>query len=577
MMAARGVPRGPSRKTLGIMRDYYRSVFSEYISSVLEHRRVAGICERQMIDRHFMDMADEDSMWSFSEDAGLDALVWMGCHLRFPDGDKRGKPLKLEGWEAFLVMMIFGWLSRDTGKRRFLDAYIEVARKNGKSTLMGAILDYMAFSAKEDNGSPSYIAATSLDQAGECFRRACRSISHQNGVKVQDSKNNKVLSIGTQEVVAISAMPRDGRMSHCLIVDEYHQHPTDDLINSIASGNMSDPESLVVRITTAGTNLQSPCKVVHDLGRKVLEGSVPLPRYFFAVFCPDQGDSEANPDTWQKANPNWGVSVNIENFKARYQYCLTSASAMIDFKTKNLNMWVNSLARWANMSLWRSRCCDPFDMSGVVGRPCFGGLDLASVSDFAALALDWAAGDEHYQSYRFWIPKDRVYELERQLIVPVAQWVADGYIIATPGPVIDYSWIAQEIQDLAAEFNISLIAADKWKLNELAGHMPDWFQDMAIEFSQGMKSMSPSVNQFEYLYKLGRIHSGGNPVMTWMMSCAESYQDASGNIKLVKPDRSKSKARIDGVIAAIMAMDTAMTQTKPAEDIGDLVSGLSFV
>lgn len=575
------------------LRQYMTGAYYSYIDAVTSQKRIAGRYERMMVERQVGDMRRFESKdptwgWVFDWDKAVAPLIWMAANLRFPDGKVMGKPIRLEPWQIFLIMTMFGWVDRQTHTRRFLTLYLEVPRKNGKSTLGGCIVDYMAFSEAEGRGSPCYIGATSLDQSGETFGRAssCLELAHHDGLVVANSKNNKVIRYGRQRIVAISAAPKDGKLSHCFLLDEYHQHVSNELRDSILSGNVSDPESLTMMITTAGMNLQGVCKQEHDKCVQILEGSATDERYLIAIYCPDEGDPVDNPMTWEKANPNWGVSVDEATFRSRYEFVRNSESDMVDFRTKNLNMWCSGMTRWANMPLWNRLACDPFDESELDGHWCAGGLDLAGNSDFAAFVLDFPYDDpEHYreylsslgkqpdeedlnpastvrhkQLYHCWIPADNVVELERQLRVPLRQWIKDGYITATPGAAIDYTYIGSYIEDCRRRYDLAFIACDKWKIDSFKRLLPEWFDDIALIFSQGMMSMSPSVNEFERLYQIGDIESGGNPVMRWMMSCAEVKQDQSGNKKIVKPNLRRSTARIDLVIAAIMANDTAITQ-----------------
>lgn len=540
--------------------DYFIGKYHDYEDMVVSGRRLASKFEIQMVNRQKTDL-DSLTNWRFDFSKAVKPLVWFAANLRFPSGDRKGKPLKLSPWQIWITMVLFGWVNAK-GNRRFIDAYIEVARKNGKSTWAAAILCYLCFSDAEANGNPCYIAATSLDQAAECFDRA-RNMLMDLPVKVQDSKNNKVLTVADQKLMAISGEPKDGKLPHGAIIDEYHQHRSNELIDSIVTGNVSDPNVLVMRITTAGTNLQSVCKQEHDKGIKVLEGSVQMDRYFFAIFSLDDGDNVDVPYLWEKANPNYGVSVDEDLLVNRYDYAKLSAADMISFKTKNLNMWANSLKRWANMDKWNDLCNVPFDADMLLGRTCFGGLDLSHNSDFTAFVLDFPDPETkmHKQLYWLFIPGDREVELERQLYVPLRQWVHDGYVISCPGPVIDYGIVAQTIIEAREAYDLKMIAADRWHLGYLDQHLPDWFSELAIEFSQGWKQMSASTSSFERSYLQGNIQANGNPVMRWMMSCCESKADVSGNIRLVKPNVQKSQARIDSVIASIMAYDTAETQT----------------
>lgn len=552
-MAERRISKGMTVQ----LKDYFRKQYEEYQDSVLKGTRVCSSYERHMVERQVADLEGLEG-WHFDEDRAFRPLIWFAANLKFPSGDKKGKPLKLSLFQVWITAVLFGWVD-DHGNRRFSDCYIEIARKNGKSVWAAALLCFLAFADGECNGNPCYIAATSLDQAGECFERAAGCLEGM-GAKVQNSKNNKVITLGDGRIIALSGEPKDGKLPHGAIIDEYHQHRSNELINSLISGNVSDPNVMMIRITTAGTNLHGVCKQEHDKGIKVLEGSIEMERYFFAIYTIDEDDSADDASCWEKANPNLGVSVDLQMLKGRYDYSKSSAADMVTFKTKNLNVWVNSLKRWANMDTWNTTCSVPFDEDSLDGQLCYAGLDLSHNSDFTAFVLDFPMGGEHRQLYRYFIPGDRVIELERQLNVPLQQWVEDGYVIATDGPVIDYSHVARVICEARERYDLKLISADRWHLGYLEQHMPDWFKELTVEFSQGWKQMSQSTSAFERSYLVGQIQGNGNPVQKWMMSCCESKCDINGNVKIVKPDVSRSSARIDGVIASIMAFDTAVTQ-----------------
>lgn len=572
-MADRRISRDMREK----LHEKFVSQYRLYRDAVLSGERVAGRLEKEMVMRQEKDLARSDFRWHFDWRKATAPLIWFSGNLKFPSGPSKGKALRLEPWQVWIVMVLFGWVN-DDGNRRYVDAYLEVARKNGKSTWAGAVLNYLAFASGEMNGNPCYIAATSLDQAGECFTRAADELKDPDARKY-DSKNNKVISCNGNSIIALAGEPKDGKLCHGAVIDEYHEHKSNDLINSIVSGNVADPNVLVMRITTAGTLLQGVCKQEHDKGVKVLDGTVAMDRYFFAIFTIDDTDSADDPRCWEKANPNYGVSVDRDLMMNRYEVSKVSQSEMVVFKTKNLNIWVNSLARWTNMTLWNEKCCFPFDPEELEGRTCYGGLDLSHNSDFTCLCLDFPMEDgTHRQLYWYFIPENRVMDLERQLYVPVSQWVHDSYIVATPGDIIDYEVVAQVITQCRERFDLVLVGVDRWHLEILDQHMPSWWESLSVEFSQGWKQMSSATNQFERAYMTGRIQSGGNPVQRWQMSCAESKTDTNGNIKIVKPNIAKSSQRIDGVIASIMAYDTALSQIgEPSEGLEGDISSLVMV
>ena len=550
--------RIPNKNTVRKLKEVFTEEFLKYQNDVVGGERIAGPYEKLMVERQLQDIENHTWKWVFDVDRAIKPLVWMAANLRFPDGVKKGKHLRLESWQVWIIMVVFGWVDKDKGYRRFIDAYIEVPRKNGKSTMCGAIADYMAFSPAEDKGSPVYIAATSLDQAGECFSRAgsCLVLGNNDGVQVFNSKNNKVIRCGTQQVIAISAEPKDGKLGHANIIDEYQEHKSNALLDSLITGNVSDFEPLTLRITTAGTQLMGVCKQEHDKLVNMLCGNTHIDRYFCAIYCPNAKDDWLDPITWEKANPNYGVSVVPETLEANLDRSKTKAE-QIAFKTKNLNLWCNSLEIWANMDKWNDLCCQNFNNEELLGMPCYGAQDLSVVSDFTATCLDFPYKGEYRQIYHGWIPEEKILELEEKLNVPLRQWAFDGLITPTPGPVIDYSYVVAWWEEMHKMYDIQYIGCDMYRMNEFKSFMPGWFESIAIAISQKLVPMTQPVRNFERDYLTGKIQSGGNPVMKWMMSCAESYSDSNSNCKLIKPKVDRSAKRIDYVIAGIMAHDLA--------------------
>lgn len=549
---------------------------SKYIVAVKTGTRRTSLAEREKIMRFEALRMERGGRWQFSLEKAVKPLLWMAANLRFPLGEKRGKPLSLQPWQVFDIMDLFGWVDRSTGYRKYLQGYWQIARKNGKSTLAGAILDYLAFGDGYD-GVRCYNAANSLEQASECFERAAESLSLANhaGLEVSNSLHYKRIKYNGSEVRAISSQPKDGKLPHGTLLDEYHQAKTNDLRDSFLSGNVSDPEALMLIITTAGTDLAGVCHREYEKCKAVLSGATEAERYWVSIYECEDSDKLEDERNWEKANPNWGVSVLPDLMRARYEVCAPSAPDMVDFRTKNLNQWVHSLQRWCNLKVWMDKCCGK--IGDKTGMRCYGGLDLASVSDFAAFCADFPGEERHEQIYHFWVPDNKVTELERQLSVPLRQWIHDGLISATPGDVIDYALMGVWLEDFRSKYDLRLIAADRWRLNELVRLMPAWFSEITVEFSQSMQKFSGPIQAYERQYLTGGLCSGGNPVMTWMMSCVESWSDTNGNIKLVKPKIQRSASRIDGVIASIMAFSTALEQEPKGMTAEDVKSMIMFI
>ena len=545
-----------------------KELFERYVNEVQSGVRKAGLSERLKVDRHVADLERTDWEWTFSWKVAHKTLVWMQANLRFPSGLCQGKALALEGWQVFDISTLFGWVSKDDPRqRRFTTGYWQVARKNGKSTIGGGVADYLAF-GDDYPDARVYIAASSLDQCQESFGAASTMLTlgwYQGKVIVSDTKNNKQIDLIKSKafVKGIPANPKDGKLPHGLLLDEYHQHPDKKLYNSIDSGRVADPTAMMLIITTAGTELYGVCHQEYEKCKQILMGAEESDRYWISIYEPDEGDMDDDPISWEKANPNLGVkgAVDLGMMKDRYDKCKLTESDLVDFRIKNLNKWVTGSTRWTNMDLWLERCCDPFDVDELKGRTCYGGLDLSSTSDFTAFVLTFpprSEGEKWKQLYMFWVPGDSVVAFTRQLRKPLQDWIAKGLMRAPLGPVVDYLDVGNFIKGCMEFYDLRLIACDSWKLELFAAKVGDWFETIAAKFSQSMKSMTLPIDQFKEAYLTGMITSGGNPIMTWMMDCVDSFTDSNGNVKLIKPKLERTKTRIDGVIASIMSFNTAV-------------------
>lgn len=577
------VPR-LGRRITAATQEKLRTLFLEqyrmYMDSVTKGTRVASRVEKAKVQRHLNTLNDPTSRWIFNLERAVKPVIWISANFKHALGIMKGKAFRPEPWETWDIMDLFGWEDRSTGVRRYNQAYWQIPRKNGKSTLAGAIIDYLAFG----DGYPGAIcavASNSLEQAGETFTRAEQGLNLGNlpGIESYNSRTYKTIKWGGCRVDALTGVPKDGKLLHGAILDEFHESRDTGMLNSFLTGNIADPESLVLIITTAGTYLQGPCHQEYEKCIKIVSQAIKADRYWVAIYEPDQGDQPGDPVTWEKANPNLGVkgSVDLDMMRDRYEKSQHSASDLTVFKTKNLNMWVHSTTKWANMEKWIQGCSGPADVEP--GSRCYAGVDLSSTSDFTAITLDFPPMEKegiHKQHYMFFIPAENVSRIQRQCSVPLEQWIADGYVVATPGPVIDYSYIAEYLQRVREQYELQLIAGDRFRLIDLARYCPPWFEEITFEFSQGKMTMSPSTQQFERFYLLGRIRSGANPVMTWMMSCVDAHTDSNANVKLIKPQHDRSASRIDGVIASIMALDTAITQEPDGISMDELRDMISF-
>jgi len=267
---------------------------------------------------------------------------------------------------------------------------------------------------------------------------------------------------------------------------------------------------------------------------------------------------------WRKANPSLGVTVNLDYLQAEARRAEQTPAYQNTFRRLHLNQWTQQETRWLSLEAWNA-CNRPLDLAELKTLKCFGGLDLASSSDIAALVLVFVeeGSDEFYWVLpRFFIPKENMIERGRKDRVPYDAWVRDGYMVATEGNVIDYDVIAHEIETLGAEFNILEIAFDPWGAFQISQQLAAKGFTV-VQFRQGFVSMSQPTKDLLRLVLAQRLAHGGHPVLRWMADNLVVSTDASNN---VKPDKKKSREKIDGMVALVMALARAIVNrgTAPA-------------
>ena len=495
-------------------------------------------------------LSDRASGWAFSENYAQHAIDFIE-QLEHSTGDYAGKPFKLEGWQAFIIWNLFGFLNPD-GSRRFTRAYVEVPRKNGKSTFSSAVMLY-GLMADGESAAQVYSAATKLDQAMMVFAesvRVCQNASWlSEALTVNNSVNNRRIVYGQSIYKPLEWNPskQDGLNTHFAVIDEYHAHPNDELYNVLRNSMGARRQPLLFTITTAGFNRESPCYKHRNYCASVLSGGIKDDALFSVIYTLDEGDDWTDSANWAKANPNWGVSV----YPRQLEQALTEAKEFVhkevEFKTKLLNVWTDTALTWINDSIWM-QCAEAGEVDGI----CYGGLDLASTGDFCAFTLYFP----EYSSIRTWyfLPSEAAYKRKDAAGASIRQWIADGQIIATDGNVTDYNFIQAKIVELAQQYDIKDIAYDRFNASQLVIDLQNEGLQM-FPFGQGFISMSSPTKELERLVKDRQLKHDGNPVTRWMMGNILLKSDPAGNIKI---DKAKSGDKVDGPVSVVMALGTAM-------------------
>ncbi len=480
------------------------------------------------------------------------------------------KKLILEGWQCFIVCNLFGWVN-ESGLRRFRKAYLKIPRKNGKSLFAAAIGHYM-FSKDGEFGAEVYSGATTEKQAWEVFGPAklmaqrTEEYTDHFGIEV-NAKNMNILENGSKFEPLIGK-PGDGASPSCAIADEYHEHQTDDFVETMETGMGARDQPLLIIITTAGNNISGPCYDMESECKKLLSGVFEDDRIFALMFGVDEGDDWTDPEILEKANPNFGVSVGAEFLIAQQKEAVRNASKQNAFKRKHLNQWVGAKTAWMNMESFK-KCADTsLKIEDFIGKDCIIPVDLASRIDITAILKvfeEEIEGKKHYTAFsRFYIPEAEAFNVKNH---HYQGWMNEGWLTVTDGNEIDFNEIQEDIKNDLEKYNAKEITYDPWRATQLAQGLQSEGANI-IEFRNTVANMSPAMYELEAAINSGRFHYDGNPILTWMMSNVVAKIDAKDNIY---PRKEKQENKIDGVVALIMAIGRAMAHEETM-NINDFIS-----
>jgi phage terminase large subunit-like protein len=536
----------------------------KYIEGVLNNEITVCQYVKLAVERHVNDLEKSkgnDFKYYFDEAAARFAIDFFQF-LKHSKGEWAGDPISLESWQQFIIACVFGWKQKEDKMRRFRVVYEEVARKNGKSTKLSGIGLY-GLIADGEPGAEIYTAAVDKDQARIIWTESKRMVEKSDDIKqiVQAFANSLSVESTQSKFAPLSSETKnkDGLNVHLGLIDEYHEHPTDEMYNLLWSGSAARRQPLLWVITTAGFRKDSTCKREHDYAVQLLEGRREDDKYFAIIFTLDQDDDWEDPEVWVKSNPNLNVSVKEENLHEAFKTSRGRPSKINEFKTKRLNIWTTAYTRWILSEKWNMVKKD-FHEQELSGRKCIAAIDLSSTIDISGYCLCFPSESPEENPklvWRFFLPEAGLRERSLREDVPYDAWVEKGYVTLTPGDVIDYSYIEDSIKNDAEEFEILEIPHDPYNATQLINNLMDFGFD-CFKFNQNIMSISPAAKSFETAVLSKTIDVQKNPVMDYMMGCAEVYSDANGNIKVIKPDRRSSSKRIDGVIMAIMAYHRAM-------------------
>jgi phage terminase large subunit-like protein len=485
------------------------------------------------------------------------------------------KTLMLELWQVFMLAAVFGWKRRVDGSRRFRIAYVECARKNGKSTLLAAIALYL-FAADGESGAEVYSLATTRDQAAIVFgtakQMALREPDFREAFAVDVNAHALWIEETASKMHSLSsdASLLDGLNIHGAIIDELHAHSTREVWDVVETATGSRIQPLIWTITTAGTNRAGICYEQrsyvtrllnstlhkHDgLGYRIEGDAVDDNSYFGIIYTIDDDDDWTDETAWRKANPNYGVSVKPDDMQRLCHKALQVASAQPNFLTKRLDVWVNADSAWMDMRAWERATDRTMTMEELAraGWTLTIGLDLANKRDITGLVAVFRKGREFRVFGKYYLPEDAIDDSRH---AQIRGWAEVGCLTECPGAEMDYSQVEADLKMWVHDYGAREIVFDPgfgWdfcKRMETDGLAMIELRPTVMNYSEPMKELDAAVAG-------GRLKHDGNPVMTWMISNVVAHHDNKGNIY---PRKERDENKIDGPIAMIAAMNRSLSR-----------------
>ena len=539
---------------------YERDILEGSIASS-EHTMLA-------VQRSVQERARTDWDWQFDAELGNKVVRWIE-KLKFAKGRWAGQPVILQGWQCWIVVNAFGWVSRSTGLRRFRYIYIEVARKNGKSELLAAIALYL-LAADREKTPEVYCVATSRDQATIVYDRANKmrrsnpelaayyGLTHY-GSQFSDQAMYCDRSDGVFKPMAWTPEKLDGFHIHGAIVDEFHAHPSDAMWDVLETGTGAREQSMMWAITTSGKDIGGVCFGYRRYLTRVLRGQAEGERVFGCIWCIDweyaakeRNDSWHDEDVWIKANPNLGVSQSLDDLRTKADKAKSMTTAAAAFLTKHMSVWIRGAHAWMQMDKFAA-CKAQFDWADFHDEDVWVGVDIGTVKDITSMAYTFKRDGRYWLKWRNYIPAAAV---ENSRVAQLQDWIAQGWVEEVPGSMLDYGVLEAQFERDTDDFNVKGLGYDPWEAKPLIKNLDEeygtWIE--IVRVNQNGPTMSDPMKHFEAMVLADRIRWDGNPATEWMFSNVIALPRPNDN---VMPGKPEDEARIDAAVAAIISYSIA--------------------
>ena len=555
----------------------------EYISEVLEGKRQVGESELAAVKRWSEFEADPNIYY---DEKGVERVIQIFRLLKHTSGEYYGKRFQLLPWQIFVLSWIFGWKYKDSGYRVTRKAYVEVAKKNGKSELAGAIGLYGAFFDGE-MCAECYSAANKYDQATICWNAGKvmatqfmqESKKFASICKVYDSITTRglknVQGESSFKPIAADSKTLDGVRPHFAIIDEYHEAKDDSILRNLASGMVNRTQPLLFIITTAGFNINGPCHQYRKVVNDIVSGKKEDKSTFGLIFTANKDDDWNNESTWQKANPSIGTTPSWDGLRTEYTKALNEGqSAEINFKTKNLNIWVRQSKTWITDKIWMQGNKTESE-ERLIGSECYAAVDLSTKWDLTCFGLLFPPTPERDSfifKAKYYCPEEGATFRAKKDGVPYLDWAKDKHLYLTEGNVTDFASVQLDIQDAMQNYAVQKVYYDPWQSTQFASELAADGVPME-QFRQTVVNYNEPIREMEALISKGKIWHGGDPVLRWMAGNITLKTNHTG---LIMFDKDKSQEKIDGMVVLAMCY-AAYMDSKKGQRPFDAESVISFI
>jgi phage terminase large subunit-like protein len=521
---------------------------SKYVQDVKSGRIVTGELIKLAVQRFENDLERTDIY--FDETKVIKVITFIQ-NLKHFTGKFNNRPFILEPWQQFIVANLYGFYRVSDGKRKYTEAIIEIARKNGKTQLASALALYHLIGDNEPDGSIIF-AANSREQAKIGFT-ACSKFS----IKL-DPKQNKLRAYRNEvkydgniiKVVAAKPEVLDGLNASCVIQDEGHASKTSEVYDVLKSSQGMRDQPMYVNISTAGFNKTSPFFELRTTSIEVLRGVKKDDTLFAALWELDEKDDYKNPDNWIKANPNLNVTVYQSFIESEINKSTNNTSLEVGVKTKHLNIWCDSSSTWIQNDYVLKSTKD-IKIEDFVGEECYVGIDLASTSDMTAVSIMFERDGKYYFFFKFYLPQDSLSSHSSKEQYKI--WQKQGYLTLTPGNVCDYNFIQNDLMNIDKDYTISKILYDVYNSTQFIINAQDAGLNQFEIYSGTIGNFSKPTKTFERLILSDKVILENNPIIRWMLNNVILRSDHNGNVKPSKIN-GNSANKIDGVIALLEAL-----------------------